>query len=204
MPPKRKSGGTTSRNSSQAAQSTLSFNSKSARVTKPSATSPSASKASTRKVSTLEQELELDRNDVQTTSLTPDPEPEPEPTSPSIPTRSKPQPTGDEAQQKADKVTDLQIKRYWQAEEATRLAPRVHQQHLSTHEKILRHFDLSSQYGPCIGTPRLKRWQRAEGLGLKPPIEVLAVLLREEKAGHGKGKMAYVDELAGGRVGVVE
>jgi DNA polymerase delta subunit 4 len=71
-------------------------------------------------------------------------------------------------------------------------------------EKILRHFDLSSQYGPCIGIPRLQRWKRAYGLGLNPPIEVLAVLLREQKTNQGKGEMAYIDELAGGRVVLVE
>ncbi len=71
-------------------------------------------------------------------------------------------------------------------------------------EKILRHFDLSSQYGPCIGIPRLRRWKRAYTLDLNPPIEVLAVLQREEKAKKGKGQMAYIDELAGGRVVLVE
>jgi hypothetical protein len=81
----------------------------------------------------------------------------------------------------------------------------------------LRHFDLSSQYGPCIGIPRLARWRRANTLGLEPPIEVLAVLLREEdgKIGsdgkvkkngrsQGCGKIAYIDELAGGRAVLVE
>jgi DNA polymerase delta subunit 4 len=71
-------------------------------------------------------------------------------------------------------------------------------------EKILRHFDLSSQYGPCIGIPRLGRWKRAYGLGLDPPLEVLAVLLREQKTSKGKGEMAYIDELAGGRVVLIE
>jgi hypothetical protein len=33
---------------------------------------------------------------------------------------------------------------------------------------------------------------------------VLAVLLREEKTNKGKGEMAYIDELAGGRVVLVE
>jgi DNA polymerase delta subunit 4 len=66
-------------------------------------------------------------------------------------------------------------------------------------EKILRHFDISSQYGPCIGIPRLRRWKRADGLGLNPPLEVLAVLLREQKTNKGKGEMAYLDELAGGK-----
>lgn len=81
-------------------------------------------------------------------------------------------------------------------------------------EKILRHFDLSSQYGvslrlfpgfnwnaiypgranmsqPCIGIARLKRWRRANMLKLNPPIEVLAVLLKNE---HVKER-AHMDEL---------
>lgn len=78
------------------------------------------------------------------------------------------------------------------------------------YEKILRHFDLSSEYGPCIGITRLNRWKRAQSLSLNPPIEVLAVLLREEakdaddvlKAGTHRrvtGRIAYVDELGGAR-----
>jgi len=126
----------------------------------------------------------------------------------------------DDRELAAEKVTDPQLKKYWQKEENARLAPRVHQQSLPLHEKILRHFDLSSQYGPCIGIPRLARWRRANTLGLQPPIEVLAVLLREEEGGakegvkyavgkgtgrsQGCGKMAYIDELGGGRVVLVE
>ncbi len=52
---------------------------------------------------------------------------------------------------------------------------------------------------PCIGIARLKRWKRANGLGLKPPVEVLAVLLREMEGGNGKGQRAYVDELMSSR-----
>jgi len=41
----------------------------------------------------------------------------------------------------------------------------------------------------------LKRWQRAERLGLNPPIEVLAALIKEEEA-SGKGvERAHMDEL---------
>lgn len=75
-------------------------------------------------------------------------------------------------------------------------------------EKILRHFDLSSQYGvcprsfslalhmlmtlqPCIGIARLKRWRRANMLKLNPPIEVLAVLLKEQNV----SERARMDEL---------
>lgn len=40
----------------------------------------------------------------------------------------------------------------------------------------------------------MRRWKRAEGLGLKPPIEVLAVLVREEKG----MERAFMDGLLGG------
>lgn len=41
----------------------------------------------------------------------------------------------------------------------------------------------------------MKRWVRANKLGLSPPIEVLAVLLKEEQKGNDKIERAYVDEL---------
>jgi len=95
----------------------------------------------------------------------------------------------------AEKVPVAQINRYWRARESERLAARVHQEDLSVEEKILRLFDMSSQYGPCIGIARMKRWVRANKLGLSPPIEVLAVLLKEEARGNNKIERAHVDEL---------
>lgn len=53
---------------------------------------------------------------------------------------------GDEAE-RARKISEPQIKKYWRAKEAERLAPRVHQEDLSVHEKILREWDMSGQYG---------------------------------------------------------
>jgi DNA polymerase delta subunit 4 len=41
----------------------------------------------------------------------------------------------------------------------------------------------------------MKRWVRANKLGLSPPIEVLAVLLKEEEKGNAKIERAHVDEL---------
>ena len=41
----------------------------------------------------------------------------------------------------------------------------------------------------------MKRWERANKLGLRPPIEVLAVLLKEETRGNSKIERAHVDEL---------
>ncbi|OBT79035.1 hypothetical protein VF21_02385 [Pseudogymnoascus sp. 05NY08] len=87
----------------------------------------------------------------------------------------------------AEKVPHNQVLKYWRATEAERLAPRVHQAGLSTEEKILRYFDMSSQYGPCVGIPRRKRWLRAHRLGLAPPIEALAVLVKEDKKGGKEG-----------------
>ena len=43
---------------------------------------------------------------------------------------------------------------------------------------------------PCIGIARIKRWQRAQRLGLNPPVEVLAVLLKGEEDGS-----AHMDRL---------
>ena len=53
-------------------------------------------------------------------------------------------------EQKAEKVTDAQIKRYWRDREVERRAPRVHQEGLAVEEKILRLFDMSSQFGVCF------------------------------------------------------
>lgn len=47
----------------------------------------------------------------------------------------------------ARRITDAAIKKYWAAKEKQRLAPRVHQDDLSLHEKVLREFDMSGQYG---------------------------------------------------------
>ncbi|KAL8641501.1 MAG: hypothetical protein Q9228_001691 [Teloschistes exilis] len=104
----------------------------------------------------------------------------------------------DEAREKAGKISDAAVRRYWNNREAERKAPRVHQQAMTLHEKVLRHFDLSSQYGPCIGLSRTRRWKRAEGLGLEPPIEVLAVLIKEEGGGKKGMDKAFMDGLLGG------
>ncbi|KAF1839441.1 hypothetical protein BDW02DRAFT_563985 [Decorospora gaudefroyi] len=89
----------------------------------------------------------------------------------------------------ARRVSDAAIKKYWAAKVRQRKAPRVHQEGLTLHDKILREFDMSGHYGPCTGIARLKRWKRAHRLDLEPPIEVLAVLLREQDA-HDKDKVA--------------
>jgi len=42
--------------------------------------------------------------------------------------------------------------------------------------KLLIKFDQNATYGPCIGLSRKDRWLRAEGFGLEPPTEVMALL----------------------------
>ncbi|KAI1624622.1 DNA polymerase delta, subunit 4 [Exophiala viscosa] len=206
------------------AQSTLTFNN-STRVTKPGARHDD-SKESSRLSNSAQSHQEEEVKDIETPEVDEEPatievpEPEAESTQVEIaapgtpaklassqkPKSKKKATEKDDRKLAAEKVTDAQIKKYWRAEEDSRLAPRIHQESLSIHEKILRHFDLSSQYGPCIGISRLLRWKRANMLGLEPPVEVLAVLLREEdkKTSQGCGKLAYIDELAGGRVVLVE
>lgn len=50
-----------------------------------------------------------------------------------------------------------------------------------------------------MGIARIKRWKRANRLGLKPPIEVLAILLKHQEDGDVKAQRAYVDELMNSR-----
>lgn len=71
----------------------------------------------------------------------------------------------------------------------------MHQDDVPVHERILREFDTSAQYGPSIGIARMKRWKRAHKLGLEPPIEVLAVLMKEMEEGDLKAQRSHVDEL---------
>jgi DNA polymerase delta subunit 4 len=59
-------------------------------------------------------------------------------------------PEKSEAELKAEKITDTQIKSYWKAIEKQRKAPRVHQEDLDLGEKVLRYFDVSSQYGVSL------------------------------------------------------
>jgi DNA polymerase delta subunit 4 len=62
--------------------------------------------------------------------------------------RSKAEKTAEE--ERASKITDAQIRRYWKEREAERKAPRVHQEDVSVEEKVLRLFDMSSQFGVCL------------------------------------------------------
>lgn len=48
---------------------------------------------------------------------------------------------------------------------------------------------------PCIGVTRRKRWLRAYKFGLAPPIEVLAVLVKEDKKGTKGIERSHMEEL---------
>lgn len=52
----------------------------------------------------------------------------------------------------------------------------IHGEEQNKVHEILRVFDTSYKYGPCIGITRLERWQRAQALGLNPPVEVHEIL----------------------------
>ncbi|KAK8086530.1 hypothetical protein PG994_001504 [Apiospora phragmitis] len=99
------------------------------------------------------------------------------------------------AELRAETITGRQVDQYWRKLEGERIAKRVHQEDLSQAEKVLRYFDVSSQYGPCVGISRLRRWQRADKLGLNPPPEVLAVLLKEEEKGTKGVERAHMDTI---------
>ena len=43
---------------------------------------------------------------------------------------------------------------------------------------VLRDFDLTQKFGPCIGITRKQRWQRADKGGREPPISVWRILER--------------------------
>lgn len=47
----------------------------------------------------------------------------------------------------------------------------------------------------------MKRWKRAHALGLRPPSEVLTVLLHAEEKKDKKAEWAYIDELLSTRIG---
>ncbi|KAI9722005.1 MAG: hypothetical protein M1812_001965 [Candelaria pacifica] len=188
MPASRRSSSKTSGPAAQGSQSTISFGARS-KVIK-----PSIPKQSKKKDASLLKEVK---------AVSPAPESESLTTAEvalADQVQQEVQRPKTKAEEDAEKVTDAQVKRYWRAKEDERKAPRVHQEGVSINEKILRHFDLSSQYGPCIGIARMKRWNRANNLNLHPPIEVLTVLIREENMGSLVSQRAYVDELLSSRL----
>lgn len=144
MPPKRAVSGPTARSQ----QSTLAFHGGANKVTKAGARaqgakksllSKSASKAVRPEVIDVEAVDEAKPTTVEADII--------EQTKKEVAAQKAARNPEDEA---ARRITDAAIKKYWAAKEKQRLAPRVHQDDLSLHEKVLREFDMSGQYGVSI------------------------------------------------------
>ncbi|KAF9072093.1 DNA polymerase delta, subunit 4-domain-containing protein [Rhodocollybia butyracea] len=56
----------------------------------------------------------------------------------------------------------------------------IHAEKQNRIHDILRVFDLTYNYGPCIGISRIDRWERAQALGLNPPSEIRDILLTRQ------------------------
>ncbi|KAK6078826.1 DNA polymerase delta [Seiridium cupressi] len=210
MPATRRSSGGPRSSQASSRQSTLSFNH---RVTKSVPKSAKKEISSTTPVKASPLSKQLFTEDVEVD------EPKVEPTSP----ESEEPEEKSAAELRAAKISDRQITGYWNKLEKERVAKRVHQEDLTLSEKVLRYFDVSSQYGvssqilhfvfflrslpetakcqkadskqPCVGISRMRRWQRADRLDLNPPAEVLAVLMKEEKKGTKGTETAHIDQI---------
>jgi len=56
----------------------------------------------------------------------------------------------------------------------------IHAKGQSKIHHILRVFDNTYDYGPCVGVTRLERWERAKEMGLNPPDEIREILMTQE------------------------
>ncbi|KAL2759745.1 hypothetical protein ACRALDRAFT_1067522 [Sodiomyces alcalophilus JCM 7366] len=191
MPPTRRAtGGARARHGPAKGQSTLSFSNRvsksvSRHDAKKSIVSPAIHKGSDEDIQEV---TKVDVEPEETVEVEKETEGEAEETA----EEEVQAPIKSEAELRAEKISDAQIAKYWKDVQARNIAPQVHVEDVSFEERILRHFDVSLHYGPCVGIQRQKRWERAERLGLKPPIEVLAVLLEQENRGN---QQAHMDEL---------
>ena len=144
MPTTRKStGGTRGRTGPTKGQSTISFHNK---VTKNVGHDAKKAVVSSPAVAKVEPEKLAEEEVVEVVTPAAEEEEEEEPeieTKEVVPEKS-------EAEIKAEKVSDAQIAKYWKGIEKLRVAPRVHQEQLSLSEKVLRYFDVSSQYGVSL------------------------------------------------------
>ncbi|KAF7294358.1 hypothetical protein HMN09_01165100 [Mycena chlorophos] len=62
----------------------------------------------------------------------------------------------------------------------------IHAENKTVFDDILRVFDLSYEYGPCIGITRLQRWERAHAMGLSPPVEVHDILVSKQSEDYAQ------------------
>ncbi|KAF2451375.1 hypothetical protein P171DRAFT_425885 [Karstenula rhodostoma CBS 690.94] len=172
MPPRRRSAGATGKSPSQ---STLAFHGASNKVTKPGARATNAKKNLLTESAKKDEKPEVVDVKVKVEEEAPTAEAAIIEQTEQAQEPAQSTPEEDEARL----VKPKQLQAYWKKQNAGS-APRYHQDDVSLEEKILRKFDMTGQFGPCVGIARLKRWNRAQRLGLNPPIEVLAVLLQEQ------------------------
>ncbi|KAF8301071.1 hypothetical protein DL93DRAFT_2160926 [Clavulina sp. PMI_390] len=79
------------------------------------------------------------------------------------------------------KLDDSRYAAYHRSLKAKRgIARPIHTDGQSQAHEILRIFDLSYEYGPCVGVSRMDRWMRAQKLGLNPPLQVKEILETQE------------------------
>ena len=157
MPSSRRS----TKSAQRSSQPTLNFNGRSSKVTKPSLAPVGKAdhkdlkrETSLRSISkspeqqdhvTTPKTVKLPKRDAQH-----EPSPEAESAFPAIETVETAEPEAPEKapeEVSARNVSDKEIIQYWQKKEKERKAPRVHQKDLDLHEKILREWDMSGQYG---------------------------------------------------------
>lgn len=145
MPTTRRSAGRPAASGSNKQQSTLSFNH---RVTKPV---PQSAKGATKNIigtTTPAKQSPLGKHVLKVEDEEPvDVEAEEEEEEEQETKREAEEEKKSEAELRALKVTDRQIDQYWRGLERERTARRVHQRELSLAEKVLRYWDVSSQYG---------------------------------------------------------
>jgi len=79
------------------------------------------------------------------------------------------------------KVKDPKYRKiYAEVKEKMGGLPAIHGEKQNRIHEILRVFDNSYEYGPCVGISRRDRWDRAQALGLNPPKEIDDILNTKE------------------------
>ncbi|KAF7377669.1 DNA polymerase delta subunit 4 [Mycena sanguinolenta] len=71
----------------------------------------------------------------------------------------------------------------------------IHAEGQDKFHDILRTFDLSYEYGPCVGVTRLERWERATALGLNPPVEIYDILTSRQGAKVSYAQCVFHDQV---------
>ncbi|KAH7106132.1 DNA polymerase delta, subunit 4-domain-containing protein [Auriculariales sp. MPI-PUGE-AT-0066] len=83
----------------------------------------------------------------------------------------------------------------WAKEQTGHFQP-VHKDKKDKVGHILRVFDNCSDYGPCVGITRLQRWERADAMGLEPPVAIRDILLTRQGQENNDIKESCFHDLA--------